>query len=168
LTRFGGISIGGNDSGQIIALGNLFGDVTVGGPMAGRIGVEGRAVTGLATGRDGILGNVIVKAFASGSAIVSGGMIGDSTGGTTVALGSAYGFVAGAGPINLAAGTTLSAGNFLQNQTGSNLAAITAIFTNGGSPLLFDTGGSLNGLALIQTDLTNLQDSGGALSGTVP
>jgi len=34
--------------------------------------------------------------------------------------------------------------------------------------LLFDTGGNLAGLALIETDLANLKDSNGVLSGTIP
>lgn len=167
LTRFGGITIAGNDSGQILALGNVFGNVTISGTMTGRMAVEGRAVSGLAATRVGILGNVSVNSFAAGSAIVSLGLAGDATGGTTVHLGSANGFVAAGGSVNLSS-TTIAASNLLQNQTGANLAAISAIFTNGGFPLLFDTGGTLNGLALIETDLTNLKDTSGVLSGTVP
>jgi hypothetical protein len=167
LTRFGGISISGNDSGQVIALGNVFGNVTVSGAMTGRIAVEGVAVAGLAATRFGILGNVSVTTFALGSAIISGGLAGDSVGGTNVYLGSANGFVAAAGSVTLRS-TTIAAANLLQNQTGSNLAALDAIFTNSGSSLLFDTGGTLTGLALIETDLTNIKDSSGVLSGTVP
>jgi hypothetical protein len=51
---------------------------------------------------------------------------------------------------------------------GANLAAIDSIFTNGSSPLAFDTGGSLVGLGLIKTDLGNITISGGALTGTTP
>ena len=168
LIRSGGIFIGGADSGQIIALGNIFGDVTVGGSLTGRIADKGQTVAGLAVSRLGILGNISVNTFASGSAIVSGGLIGDATGGTTVSLGSAQGFVAAAGGVNLAASTTLAAANLLQNLGGSNLAAVSAIFTNGGVPLLFDTGGNLAGLVLMETDLGNIRDNNGALSGTIP
>lgn len=167
LVRFGGISIGKNDSGQIIALGNLFGNLTVSGTMTGRIAVQGQTISGLAATRFGILGTISVKSFALGSAIVSGGLIGDVGTKPTVTLGSAKGFLAAAGAINIKS-TTIAAANRLQNQTGSNLAIIEAIFTDGNSPLLFNTGGSLNGLILIETDLANIQDSGGTLSGTVP
>jgi len=168
LTRFGGITIGGADSGQIIALGNLYGNVTVSGTMTGRMAVSGQAVAGLAATRYGILGNVTVSTFALGSAIISGGLAGDLAGGTTLALGTAKGFVAAAGSANLSASTTIAAANLIQNvHSGSNWAAINAIFTNSGASLLFDTGGSLLGLGLIETDLTNIQDAGGILSGTI-
>jgi hypothetical protein len=166
LTRFGGISIAGNDSGQIIGLGNLFGSFTVSGTMTGRVAVEGQAVSGLAATRMGILGNVSVQSFAAGSAIISGGLVGDATGGTNVYLASPLGFVAAGGAVNLRS-TTLPAGKLLANQTGVNLAALNAIFTNSNTPLLFDTGGTLNGLALIVADLENIQDNSGTLSGTV-
>ncbi len=166
LTRFGGISIAGNDSGQIIALGNLFGSFTVSGTMTGRVAVEGQAVSGLAATRMGILGNVSVQSFAAGSAIISGGLVGDATGGTNVYLVSPLGFVAAGGAVNLRS-TTLPAGKLLANQTGVNLTALNAIFTNNNTPLLFDTGGTLNGLALIVADLENIQDNSGTLSGTV-
>ncbi len=89
LTRFGGINVAGADSGQIIAVGNDFGDLTISGSMTGRIAVQGQAVAGLVASRLGILGNVTATTFAAGSAIISGGLIGDATGGTTVNLGSA-------------------------------------------------------------------------------
>jgi len=167
LSRFGSISISGNDSGQIIALGNLFGNVTVSGTMTGRIAVAGQAVNGLAATRIGILGNVTVQSFATGSAIISGGLVGDATGGTTVYLASPLGFVAAAGAVNLRS-TTLPSGKLLESQTGANLAALHAIFTNANAALLFDTGGTLAGLMLIEIDLANIQDNGGTLSGTIP
>jgi hypothetical protein len=166
LTRFGGISIAGNDSGLIVGLGNLFGNLTVNGTMTGRVAMEGQAVSGLAVTRMGILGNISVQSFATGSAIISGGLAGDATGGTNVYLGSPLGFVAAAGAVNLRS-TTIPAGKLLANQTGANLAALNAIFTNNNMPLLFDTGGTLNGLALIEADLENIQDNGGTLSGTI-
>ncbi len=168
LTRFGGITISGNDSGQVVTLGNIFGNVTISGTMTGRIAAEGQAIAGLAATRFGILGNVSVSSFAAGSAIISGGLIGDATGKTTLHLGSAKGFVAAEGSVNLLS-TTIAAANLLQNvQSGANFSAINAIFTNNGLPLLFNTGGVLDGLSLILADLADLVDNSGVLSGTIP
>jgi hypothetical protein len=65
--------------------------------------------------------------------------------------------------------TTLSATKLLQNiSSGGSLAALDAIFTNDNLPLTFDTGGNLQGLTLIENDLANLHDAGGALGGTIP
>ncbi len=167
LTRFGGITVSGNDSGQIIALGNLFGDVTVSGTMTGRLAVQGQAVAGLTAARLGILGNLTIGSFALGSAIISGGLVSDATGATNTHLGSPNGFVAARGGVNLRT-TTLPAANLLQNiASGANLAALNATFTSGSSPLMFDTGGSLQGLILIENDLANLQDNAGTLGGTM-
>jgi hypothetical protein len=167
--RFGGISIGTNDSGQIIVLGNIFGDVTVSKIMTGRIVAKGQAVAGLAVSRIGILGNVSIKTFASGSAIVSGGSIGDSILKTAATLGGPAGFLAAEGVVNLGRSTKVAAANLLQNvHTNPSLSAINAIFTNGSVALLFDTGGNLVGLSLIETDLRNITISGGNLSGTTP
>jgi hypothetical protein len=169
LARFGGITITGADSGQIIALGNVFGNVTISGSMTGRIAVEGLAVAGLSAARIGILGNVTATNNTVGSAIISGGLIGDSAGGTSGSFGnsvSAKVFLAADGAINLTS-TTIAANNELQSVTGANLSALNAIFTNNSSALLFDTGGTLQGLVLIETDLANIQDNSGTLSGTV-
>jgi hypothetical protein len=167
LTQYGGIAINGNDSGQIIALGNIFGNVTVKATMTGRIAAQGQAVAGLDASRIGILSNVTIHSFAAGSAIVSGGVVGDATGKTTIKLGKAGGFVAAESAVNLKS-TTIAAANLLENVSGANLSAINAIFTNGGAPLQFNSGGSLQGLILIENDLKNLQDSAGSLSGPVP
>jgi hypothetical protein len=167
LARFGGITVAGAASGQIIALGNIFGNVTVSGSMTGRIAALGQTVAGLAAGRLGILGNVTATTFASGAAIVSGGLIGDATGNTLVRLGSsAAGFVAAKGAINLSA-TAIAANNSLASQTGANAAMLGALFTGGSLALAFDTGGTLVGLSLIKTDLANLRDTSGTLSGAV-
>jgi hypothetical protein len=168
LSRFGGISISGNDSGEIIALGNIFGDVTTGKTLTGRIAAEGQTVGGLAAARLGILGKVTIKSFAAKAAIVSGGLMGDATGKTLVTLGSPNGFLAAVGGINLKKGTKIPAGNLFQNVSGPNLSAINAIFTNASAPLAFDTGGNLAGLGLIETDLLGLGVSGGSLTGTTP
>jgi hypothetical protein len=166
LTRFGGITIGGADSGQIVALGNVLGDITVGGTMTGRLAVTGKVISGLSATRFGILGNITVGGFAQGAAIISGGLVGDATGGTTVDLGTAQGFVASAGAADLRA-TTIAAANLLQNQTGANLSELGDVFASSGVPLLFDTGGNLAGLTLIETHLGEIQDNGGVLGGVV-
>ena len=115
------------------------------------------------------MGNIKVKTFALGSAIVSGGLIGDATSKTTVTLGSPAGFLAAEGVINLVKSTKIAAGNLFQSvHTDPSLSAINAIFTNGSVALLFDTGGNLAGLSLIETDLGNIAISGGNLSGTTP
>jgi hypothetical protein len=167
LTRFGGITVGGKDSGQVIALGNLYGNVTISGVMTGRIAVEGQAVAGLAATRLGILGNLTVGSFAAGSVLACDGLVGDAAGGTTVTLGKASGVVAAGGAVNLKS-TTIAATSLLQNLTGSNLAAVMAIFTNSHAQLLFDTSGTLAGLGLMETDLAEIADNNGVLSGTIP
>lgn len=166
LTRYGGIAINGNDSGQIIALGNIFGNINVKATMTGRIAAQGQAVAGLGASRIGILGNVTIQSFAAGSAIVSGGVVGDATGKTTIKLGKAGGFVAAEGAVNLKS-TPIAAANLLENVSGANRSAINAIFTNGGAPLQFNSGGNLQGLVLIENDLKNLQNNAGSLSGPV-
>ena len=167
LSRFGGITTGNNNSGQIIALGNIYGDLNFGGTMTGRVAADGVAINGLSAARLGILGNISVNNFAAGSAIVSGGLVGDAAGSTNVYLGSPKGFVAALGGVTLRS-TTLPAGDLIQNiSSGANLTAVNAIFTNGNLPLTFNTGGNLQGLILIETDLASLRDTGGTLSGTV-
>jgi hypothetical protein len=99
------------------------------------------------------LGNVTVQSFASGAAIISGGLMGDTAGGTSVSLGQAKGFVAAAGTVNLRS-TTIVAGNVIANATGANLFSIESIFAN-----------SFPGeLALIETILQDIQDHNGNLS----
>jgi len=169
LVRFGSISIKGNDSGKIITLGNLLGDVAIGGTMTGRIAVAGQVINGLAANRFGIMGNVSIKSFVAGAAIVSGGLLGDIAGKTTVSLGSAKGFLAVHGGINLASTTKIAPANVFKNLTaGANLSALNAIFTDASNLLTFDVGGNLAGLGLIETDLAGLHISGGSLTGTNP
>jgi hypothetical protein len=170
LTRFGGISIGGNDSGQIIALGNAFGDLSITGTLSGRIAVQGQAVASLDAGRDGILGNVRLGKLTSSAAVISGGMIGDVDGGTAFKSSAVKsGFLAADGAINFAKGMKVPAANIFANSQGTaNGAAIDAIFTNNSTAIQFDTGGNLAGLALIETDLSAIAVVGGNLAGTTP
>ena len=161
LIRYGGISIKGNDSGKIIALGNIFGDVNIGGTMTGRIAAEGQTIANLAATRFGIMGNITVKTFATGAAIVSGGLMGDAVSKTVISLGSAKGFLAAVGSINLKTGSKVPAANLFQNASGMNLSVLNTIFT---AALSFDSGGNLAGLGLIKTDLASLDISGGKLT----
>ena len=87
------MSISGNDSGAIIILGNLFGAVTVGGALSGQVAVSGQAISGLAAGRDGILGNLIIGKLVAGGSIVSGGEIGDAGSSTYLKVSNSGGFV---------------------------------------------------------------------------
>ncbi|HWC60224.1 MAG TPA: hypothetical protein VHC44_11070, partial [Verrucomicrobiae bacterium] len=169
LTRFGGISITGNDSGQIIALGNIFGDITVKGQLTGRIAAKGATVSGIDSSRTGILGNIKVKsAFSATAAVVSGGIIGDTAGKTTFSCGAASGYLAANGAIN--ASKKVSASDIFQNSQGSaNGAMIDAVFTDGSVALQISSGpAGPAALGLIESDLNALQISGGSLAGTTP
>jgi hypothetical protein len=175
LIRFGGIQSNGGMSGaQIVALGNIFGDiVTDGNLQSTRITAKGRAITGLNSTRIGILGNVIVNGtMDASSAILSGGEIGDVNGGS-FQVGVVQGIVAAEGDIVLGPAVDTSQAIFYQAAIGTgnaNAAAIDAIFADGGQPLGFDLLGlDLGGLALILQDLTALSvGSDGNLTGTVP
>jgi hypothetical protein len=169
LTRLGGISITGTDSGQVIALGNIFCDVNIKGQLTGRIAAQGTAVAGIDASRSGILGNIKVKsAFSATAAVVSGGIIGDTAGKTAFSSGAASGYLAANGAIN--ASKKFPADDLFQNCQGSaNGAMINAVFTDGSVPLQLSSGSSgLSALGLIESDLNALQNSGGSLSGTTP
>jgi hypothetical protein len=111
------------------------------------------------------------------AALVSGGSIGNAAAGTGLSVGTPSspglisGIVAAEGPINLLAGTVSPTAFFQGNVTGTNKAALDAIFTNGGQPLGFDLTNNLDlgGLALILSDLASLGvGPGGNLTGTQP
>ena len=104
-TRVGGLLVNGGFSGQLVVLGNDYGDLTFhGGLNGGRIAVQG---TGGAA--SGILGNVIVDrglyptgTIGPGSAIVSGGEICDASYGTSLSVADGnQGIVAAVGPITI-------------------------------------------------------------------
>ncbi|HWE93969.1 MAG TPA: hypothetical protein VG269_08405 [Tepidisphaeraceae bacterium] len=172
LTRYGGISIGsGTSTGQIVALGNIIGDITIAGTMNGRIAAKGAAIAGLAATETGILGNIkITSALGSTAAVVSGGLIGDVTQGTSISFGTFSGFVAAIGAIKFGTTGTLTSSRVFQNlAAGSPSAvAINNIWTNGGLPLAFDVvPPDLQGLNLILTDLNALKiGTNGNLTGT--
>src|SRR5262249_54985575 len=59
LTRFGGIVVNnGGLNGQVVALGNIFGDINLQRGLDGRIAAQGRQEIGLPAFRVGILGNI--------------------------------------------------------------------------------------------------------------
>jgi hypothetical protein len=133
LIRFGGIVTPMDFSGELIGLGNVYGDIFIGRNLLGRMAVEGRAVPGLPAGRDGILGNVTIGgSLAAPGAIVSAAMIGDAVGGTQLLVGGAFnGIVAVVGDINLSSldATKVKSATFYGGNLGNpNAAAIDSFF----------------------------------------
>ena len=169
LSRFGGVTIGsGASTGSIVALGNVLGNISIGGSFSGRLAAEGAPIAGLPATRVGILGNVTLSGgLASGGAVISSGLVGDSIGETKLDIsGTVAGFVAAVGSVTA---STIPSGHLFQNLSGSNAAAIAAIWTNAGVPLGFDVSpGDLTGLGLILQDVTGLAITGGGLTGTIP
>jgi hypothetical protein len=111
--------------------------------------------------------------IGAGSAIVSGGEIGDASDGTSLSVADGnQGIVAAIGVIRLGNGPL---GGAVFNDVGAtpgdpNAAAIDAIFTDNGQPLRLDIPGDpLGGLELILQDLAALYvDSNGKLAGPKP
>lgn len=170
LTRYGGLSFSRMAGGQIIVLGNAFGNITISGSMGGRLVVKGAAVSGLDSARTGILGNVNIPfGIASAGAVISGGLIGDVAGATKLSSGRIYGFLAAEGAIRIANAKVVSPLQvFADSRLNANGPVLDAIFTDQGLPLRFDTGGLLAGLALMQLDASALAIAGGQLTGTQP
>ena len=72
LTRFGGLTANSGVTGQVVVLGNLFGDVSISGSLDGRIAVKGQVEYGLPAYRYGILGNVNINGgMGTAGALVS-------------------------------------------------------------------------------------------------
>jgi len=175
LTRFGGINVStGGMKGSIVALGNVFGDINLGGGLDGRIAVKGRVAQGLAAFRTGILGNVnIGGGINPPGAIVSAGLIGDDGSnnvaddglGTHLSIsGATKGIIAAEGDINFGSIGNTSQAHIYENvgSASANGAVIGAIFTNGGLDLTI-TGG----LSLILIDMGTLSvGADGNLTGT--
>jgi hypothetical protein len=178
--RFGGIQSIGTISGQIVTLGNIFGDINItsGGNLTGRIAANGRPLSnslypanlGLPSTATGILGNITISGALGTSkvqgAIVSRGEIGDSTLGTALNLtqaGAVNGILAAEGPINVVNPLSSSSTFFIFNNASTtdpiSAAAVDAIFEDSkGQPLSFDQTSldDLKGLAVIETNLKNL------------
>jgi hypothetical protein len=190
LTRFGGITVStGGVDGQIVALGNVFGDLNITGGLSGRIAVHGNEEYGLSTGknfsRTGILGNVSINGgIDTTGAIISAALIGDDgtdninndTNGTHLSIsGNDKGILAAAEDINFGStGKINQAGLFenvgspssLKYAGGVNVAAIDAIFTKAGVLLNVTIPSELS---LILMDLLALTvGSNGNLTGTTP
>ena len=150
-------------SGDILTLGTILADINIGGGLRG----------GRIAARNGIAGNLTVNGGMDvGSAIVSGGEIGDPALGTQLTLhGDNRGLIAADGVIRNAAtlgGIVYS--NVAATPGNPNAAAIEAVFTEIGQPLLFDFNSlDLMGLDEILHDLAALHAGGGGnLTGTTP
>jgi hypothetical protein len=189
LIRFGGITVStGGLAGEVVALGNAFGDINVSGGLSGRIAVQGKEEFGLSTGktfsRTGILGNVSVGGGISPTgAIVSAALLGDNgtddlgtnPNGTHLSIsGTDRGILAAGEDINFGSTGSLNQAGIFENVAtpgsrqyagGANIAAIDAIFTNNGAQLdVIDPAQ----LTLIIQDLLALTVSNGRLTGTTP
>jgi hypothetical protein len=161
LSRFGGITVStGGVDGQIVAIGNVFGDINVTGGLGGRIAAKGHEEFGLSTGknfsRTGILGNVSIGGgIGTTGAIISAGLLGDdgtdldtdvNSPGTHLSIsGTDKGILAAEEDINFGATGSLNQAGLFENvgspssskyANGVNKAAIDAIFTNNSGQLL--------------------------------
>jgi hypothetical protein len=175
LIRFGGIVVSnGGVNGQVIALGNVFGDISVTGGLSGRIAAKGNpGEFGLPSFRYGILGNVSIGGGISPTgAVVSSGLLGDDgtdnvpvdNSGTRLTIsGNDKGILAAGEDINFGSTGSLNAAGLFENATGSNLNAINSIFTDKGALLDVIDPAQLN---LIVQDLLALKVSNGMLTGT--
>jgi hypothetical protein len=182
LARVGGISTDTTDVGQIYALGQIIGDLFLGGgllstpihggpqqfnPPAGRIAAKGS-----------ILGNVKINGgIAAGSAIISGGSIGSTAPGlnTGITFASNQGIIAADGAINNVFNSpTLRVGYYSANNAkvpppgNFDAQVIDAIFAASvGNPLTgldILANGDLDGLADILAELILLHVANGHLS----
>jgi hypothetical protein len=140
LIRFGGISASGGLDGQLVALGNVFGDLDFTGGVRGRIAVQGNnGEYGLSTGRYGILGNVSISGgIGTFGAIVSAGLLGDAASGTQLSIsGNDKGILAAVGVINFGSTGKINQRGLFDDvgspsspkyDNGQNAAVIDAIF----------------------------------------
>ena len=166
-TRVGGIATDTTDSGQIVAMGQIIGDVSLLGGLLG---------TGLIAARGSILGNLAINGqIATTAKIISGGTIGSAALSTGLSFGVNQGIVGAIGTtIQKSADPTVAPGFYVSN-AGSvpppmnfNAQAIDAIFeaANGGFLNGFDllANGDLTGLADILADLARLRVVNGRLA----
>jgi hypothetical protein len=134
LSRFGGVVTEGSFDGQLVVLGNAFGDLRFEEGLTGRIAVQGQAVSGLDAGRTGILGNVWLEdGMSKSGAILSGGLIGDAGGGTALHAEKLKGIVAAKGAISLGSDTQADHAAFFAGNLGStagnpSTAVLNAVF----------------------------------------
>ena len=147
LNRFGGVSVGSGFNGDAVAVGNIFGDISINGGLAGRIAAQGApdvlgqgVYNGQSFARQGIVGNIaITGGLRTTAAVVSGGEVGDNglNTGIFVNSGTIKGILAALGPISsVSTGQTKFASvfndvgnpNSSQYANGANAAAIDNIF----------------------------------------
>jgi hypothetical protein len=171
LTRYGGVIVDGPFGGQIVALGNAYGDFWFKRDDTGRVAVRGQPIAGQDAQRFGILGNVRVDGqIGANAALVSGGEIADAAFGTQLTANGIAGILAAEGAMSFGSVGDTSGASIFQQASGVNAAAIDAIFTNLGNPLAIDTTPQgLSNLALILADLAALHvGSDGNLTGPIP
>jgi hypothetical protein len=146
-TRVGGLLVNGGFGGQLVVLGNDYGDLTLNGGLGLTVNgvvTPGRiAIKGTGGAQSGILGNVVIDrgfysygGITAGSAIVSGGEIGDASLGTTLSVQDTMsGIVAAVGSINPdQLGTTTPPPAYYESNDTLDAAVIDAIFSQGVSP----------------------------------
>ncbi|HEY1686787.1 MAG TPA: hypothetical protein VGG19_18645 [Tepidisphaeraceae bacterium] len=161
--RTGGINTlsSAKNTGTILATGDIDGDISLDGNLAGRIAAKCN-----------ILSKVTISgAMMKGSAVISNGEIGDTTLGTKLTVEYQDGMVvAGSMAIETATKSTGKTAAVISNADSktANADQLANLWTNGGSALSFDSAGTLNesGLKLMQTDINNLKANNGTLSGT--
>ena len=157
LTRFGGLAVAGSVSGQILSLGDINGDITVGSLLGGRIAAKG-SILGKTT---------VVGTLDSNAAIVAGGRIGDPNAGTSLVLRNVQGIIASGSSTTYGLTVSLANASTFANVAGSadannqlDIQAIDAIFADASmTPLVgFDaTGLDLANLAQISANLAKLR-----------
>ncbi len=123
MLRFGGISSQGLLSGQVVAVGNILGDLAFQGGMAG----------GQVAAQGSIIGNLTVNGpFDARSAIIAGGTIGGGSSGTSLTIaappGGATGLVAAKGAVRLAPTGSRPTNLYQALPSGPNASAIDALF----------------------------------------
>jgi hypothetical protein len=173
VAHYGGIVVNGLFSGQIVAMGNVYGDLWFKSDVTtGRIAVRGAPVPGPDGGQlSGILGDLRVDGqIGPDAAIVSGGALGDAAGGTALRVGDVAGILAAEGAISYGAVGDLSAASIFDQAQGPDAAAIDAVFTDGGQALVIDPSPQgLQDLARLLAQLRALRvDGNGNLTGPVP
>jgi hypothetical protein len=151
VVRQGGLEVIGAQSGEVVALGAILGDVKAdGGLQGGRLAAEG-----------GIKGNLTIHGgLDSSSAIVSGGEIGDAVWGTLLTIdGKNQGILGADGLISFKQPVQGWVFNDVGASPGNpNAEAIDAIFSDAGKPLGLDvTRLDGAGLTLILDDLAALR-----------
>jgi hypothetical protein len=131
--RLGGITSNGDDTGSILALGKIFGNLTINGTL----GNAGSIVS-----EDGIIGSLTITGNLGANAkIVSGGVIGRSVDGTELTIyGNIQGLIVSAGILNEWSGDSSTPTTFAdvkdQPSLAPSLAAIDQLFAGSATGLI--------------------------------